>query len=116
MLFRSNVIWQGDANACALRALAHSTTPTSALNISGPEAVSIRAVASRFGQIFDRDPIFTGEEGSAAWLVNTEQQQQHFGYPNIPLAKLIDWTADWVRGGKASHGKPTHFEVSDGAY
>ncbi|WDR02897.1 NAD-dependent epimerase/dehydratase family protein [Devosia algicola] len=112
----ANVIWQGDANAIALRALAHTTTPTTPLNLSGPEIVSIRAVANRFGQYFDRKPVFVGEEGPTSWLVNTDQQQKLFGYPQIPLARLIAWTADWVSRGQASLGKPTHFEVSDGKY
>ena len=34
----------------------------------------------------------------------------------VPLATMIDWTADWVAHGGASLGKATHYEVRDGTY
>ena len=49
-----NVIWQGDANAWSLRALAHATSPPLALNITGPEVVSVRSVAEEFAQHLER--------------------------------------------------------------
>lgn len=111
-----NVIWQGDANACALRALRHCATPSAPLNVSGPEVASVRALAAAFGERLGRTPVLTGEESTTAWLVNTSEQTRLFGYPEVPLAKLVDWTADWVARGGASLGKPTHFEVRDGTY
>jgi nucleoside-diphosphate-sugar epimerase len=111
-----NVIWQGDANACALRALAHCSVPTAPLNISGPEVASVRMLALAFGERLGRTPVFAGEEGETAWLVNTNEQTRLFGYPTVPLSRLIDWTAEWVAGGGKSLGKPTHFETRDGTY
>jgi nucleoside-diphosphate-sugar epimerase len=112
----ANVIWQGDANEQALRLLAHCTAPTSPLNVSGAEVLSVRALAAEFGKRFGRSPVFTGTEASTAWLVDTRAAQALFGAPRVPLARMIDWQVDWIRRGGASLGKPTHFETRDGQF
>jgi hypothetical protein len=111
-----NVIWQGDANAMVLRALAHATHPTSPLNISGPETVSIRALAEAFGRCFARPPRFVGREAPTALLMNCTEAQRLFGYPTVPLGRLIDWVADWVGRAMPSLGKATHYDRRDGAF
>ncbi len=111
-----NVIWQGDANSMALRALGHCTAPASALNLSGPETVSVRALAEAFGRHFKRPPVFAGKEADTAWLVNSAQAQRLFGPPSVPLETLIAWQADWIARGGASLGKDTHFDSRDGKY
>jgi len=111
-----NVIWQGDANSQILRSLLHCTTPASPLNISGPETISIKALAIEFGRVLDKKPVFQGTEGETAWLVNTSQAIGLFGYPRIALPNMINWVADWVSKGKKTLGKATHYEVRDGDY
>ena len=111
-----NVIWQGDANSMALRALAHCTAPASALNLSGPETLSVRALAEAFGRHFGKAPVFTGKESGSAWLVNSGEAHRLFGPPGVPLETMIAWQADWIARGGASLGKDTHFDARDGKY
>lgn len=111
-----NCIWQGDANAMVLRALNHCTAPTSPINISGPETVSVRALAEAFGRRLGKTPAFAGEEASSAWLVNTEAACTLFGYPSVSLGRMIDWTADWLGQGGFSLDKATQYEVRDGVF
>jgi nucleoside-diphosphate-sugar epimerase len=111
-----NVIWQGDANAMPLRALAPCTAPASALNVSGPETVSVRALAEAFGRHFNKAPVFTGKEAGTAWLVNSAEAHRLFGRPSVPLDTMIAWQANWIARGGASLGKDTHFDARDGKY
>ena len=111
-----NVIWQGDANAIALRAFAHCQSPPLVLNVTGPETVSIRYLASCFGTLFNKPPRFEGEETATVLLSNASRCHQLFGYPRISLGQMIEWVAEWVRIGGTTLRKPTHFEVRDGKF
>ncbi|MCO5072218.1 MAG: NAD(P)-dependent oxidoreductase [Rhizobiaceae bacterium] len=112
----ASVIWQGDANAQILRCLKQATTPTSPINIGGPEQASVRAIAHAFGEIFGREPIFEGEEQPTGWINSTFLAQRLFGYPNVPLSRMIDWVAWWVANDMPVYDKPTRYEVRDGLF
>jgi len=111
-----NVIWQGDANRAILRSLSMCATPPLVLNLTGPETVSVRQLATRFGDVFGRTPVFVGEEESTALLSNAARAHHLFGYPRVPLDTMIRWVAHWVMQGGRALGKPTHFESRDGKF
>ncbi len=111
-----NFIWQGDASAQALRCLAHCETPTSPINVSGREILSVRDLAAKLGARLGREPIIAGAEEPTAWLTDTSQAVKLFGLPIVDTARLIAWTADWVARSMPSLGKPTKYEVRDGRY
>jgi len=111
-----NLIWQGDANSQVLRALLQCTTPTTPLNVGGPELASVRTIAEELGRRFGKKPAYEGVEQQLAWVNNTFQAQRLFGYPIVPLAKMIDWTADWVGRAMPVYDKATRFEVRDGRF
>ena len=111
-----NVIWQRDANAIALRSFAHCQSPPLILNVTGPETVSIRFLATRFGEIFNKLVHFEGEEADTALLSNASLCHQLFGYPSVTLGQMIEWVAEWIRIDGATLKKPTHFEARDGKF
>jgi nucleoside-diphosphate-sugar epimerase len=111
----ANVIWQGEANERALRALAHCEAPMSPLNLSGPK-ISIREIAAGLGRRLQTEPVFTGSEAPSALLVDCSEADRLFGAPEVGPDTMLDWTADWIRRGGESLGKPTHYEARDGKY
>ena len=111
-----NVIWQGDANARALQCLALTDCPPAAMNVTGREIISVRQLAERFGELFGKQPRILGAEGGKAWLSNATKSFDQFGDITVTLDEMIRATADWIRNGGSSLGKPTHFEARDGKF
>ena len=111
-----NVIWQAEANAMALAALARTEVPARVINVAGPEIVSVRQIAERFGELFERPVRFAGKETRHAYLNDGRHGQECLGAIRVSVDQMIRWTADWVARGGASLDKPTHFQVTDGTY
>jgi nucleoside-diphosphate-sugar epimerase len=111
-----NVIWQGDAAAQALRCVPRSTVPTSPINVSGHEILSVRTLAEKIGARLGIEPIITGIENPTAWITDTSEALRLFGEPVVDIEHMITWTADWVTRDQPSLDKPTKFEVRDGRY
>ncbi|SCL45134.1 Nucleoside-diphosphate-sugar epimerase [Micromonospora citrea] len=116
MMGHANIVWQGYANEVTLRALHHTRTPPFVLNLTGPELVSVRQAATALAARLGREPAFTGTEAPTALLSNAQLCHRLFGYPDVPVAELIDLTADWVAAGQPLLGKPTGFQRRDGNF
>jgi nucleoside-diphosphate-sugar epimerase len=112
----ANVIWQGDANSVCLRAFALCQSPPGILNLTGPEIVSVRWAARQFAERFGIEAIFEGVESDAALLSNASRCHKLFGYPAVPVERMIDWIAAWIGMGGPTWNKPTHFETRDGKF
>jgi nucleoside-diphosphate-sugar epimerase len=111
-----NAIWQGDANAMSLCALAHAARPPRVLNIAGPETLSVRRLAEELGRLLDKPVRMQGQEAADAFLSNAQASHRLFGYPRVSVRQMLEWVADWTRRDMPLLGKPTKFQVRDGKF
>jgi nucleoside-diphosphate-sugar epimerase len=111
-----NVIWQGDSNSYALRALDLCSSPPRTLNVTGERILYVAQVAREFAKRFRKECHFDGQPCGSALLSDASQCFSLLGKPVIPESTLMDWVADWILAGGESLNKPTHFEVVDGSY
>jgi nucleoside-diphosphate-sugar epimerase len=86
------------------------------IDVTGPETIEIRWLAAEFGRLLGKTPKLTGKEAPTGWLNDSHRMVKEFGSPSVPLAKMIEWTADWLARDMATLNKPTHYEVRDGQY
>jgi nucleoside-diphosphate-sugar epimerase len=110
-----NVIWQGDANRLALRALTRAANPAVALNVTGP-IVSVREIAERCAAHAGRAVQFSGVESETALIADVRRLQQWLPYTALPLDQLCGWAVAWIRSNGRLLNKPTKFEVRDGRF
>ena len=111
-----NVIWQGDANEIALRALHHCSVPSKTLNVTGPEIIPVRWIAKEFGKLFGQSPEFVNQEQDTALLSNAAESFRLFGYPKVPLKKMMELIVEWINEGGRIINKPTHFQERTGQF
>ena len=86
------------------------------LNVTGRETLSVREVARTMGEAMGREAAIAGEEADTALLSDATRSIERFGPPRVDIETVIRWTAHWVARGGRLLGKPTHFEVRDGAF
>jgi nucleoside-diphosphate-sugar epimerase len=111
-----NVIWQGDANSVALRSFPLCSCPPAVLNLTGPETLSVREIAERFGRIFGVAPLFEGLEAESALLNDAGKCKRLLGAPAVSAVEVVEWVGEWIRRGGESLDKPTHFGARDGRF
>jgi len=111
-----NVIWQGDANAIALRMLFLGESPPRIFNVTGAETLSVRRLAGRFGELLGRKPILEGQEADTALLSNSSRARSVFGPPAVGVEQATTWIAEWVKSSGRTLNKPSHFETRDGKF
>ena len=111
-----NVIWQGDAITQILQCLPDAAAPPDVVNITGPDTLSVREIAERFGVRFGLSPTFRGHQADTCWLSNSTLARHRYGEPSMKVDCMIEWIADWLQRGGETLGKPTHFQVRDGKY
>ncbi|HEY1174361.1 MAG TPA: NAD-dependent epimerase/dehydratase family protein [Verrucomicrobiae bacterium] len=111
-----NTIWQADANAVTLAALADAKSPPSIINLTGADKLRIREVAWEFGRLFEKPVTFSGGEQSSALLNDASTTLRRYGPERVRVPLLMKWIAHWVKKGGATLNKPTHFESRDGKF
>ena len=111
-----NVIWQGDANAQILRALRYCTVADVAAQCQRPRdhqrarrGGGVRAALQQAAGIHRRG-------STVGWLANTGEAARLFGYPVVPLNRMIEWVTDWIARDLPTLNKPTQYESRSGRF
>ena len=103
---------------CAISEFSKSLTasPASVYNLCLPQIFSVRETALELGRLMDRQPVFGEAERTTSLLGNAQKLANELGAPPTPMESIIRWVAHWTKIGGLNINKPTHFEVTDGAY
>jgi len=111
-----NAVWTTDANRVALKCFDLTSSPPAIVNLAGPQTLSVREVAQRFGEAFGVTPMIKGIEAETALLNDASRCWTRFGGPEATLDYMIGRIADWIMQGNPTWDRPTHFEVRSGIF
>jgi len=111
-----NVIWQGEANAFALRSLELADNPPAILNVTGKEMIAVEDIAEAFGKALGKKVTYEGTPSGRCYLSNASKCFKLLGSTSVSLDWMIARQAEWLLKGGRSLGKPTHFEVNNGKF
>lgn len=111
-----NVVWTTDANRATLRCFELCDSPPAVLNLAGPDTLSVRDLAQRFGEALGVEPVIKGQEAETALLSNGAACWERFGEPEADVDYMIERIAGWLMEGNPTWNRPTHFEVRSGKF
>ncbi|MGC0145004.1 NAD-dependent epimerase/dehydratase family protein [Pseudactinotalea sp. Z1732] len=111
-----NVVWQQDATAWALRSVELAGTPPHILNATGPETVSVRRLATWLAAAMGTEVEFVGTESTDALLSDASHCHDLYGYPTVPMRRVVEMVARWVTEGGRQLGKATKFQQREGKF
>lgn len=111
-----NVVWQGYANEVVLRSLRHASSDVFTVNLTGPETLSVAAIAHRIGALSGREVTLVDEPQATALLSDSSRCMALFGYPTVSADTLVRWQTAWLEAGLPTIAKPTKWAVRDGKF
>lgn len=111
-----NQLWQGDANKYLARSFPLCSSPTTILNMAGPNVLSVREIANSMSQQLDREPLFVGKESEAALIGKSGKLFEKLGRPDISEEQILEWVVHWISNGGCSLNKPTGYESRTGRF
>lgn len=112
----ANLIWQRDAVLHSLLAHGKASAEGFILNVTRPEILKIRDLATRLGELLGREPRFEGTEAPTAWISNPSKAIQLFGEPETSVEQILQYVAAWQQHSLPTLNKPTGFEKRDGNF
>jgi nucleoside-diphosphate-sugar epimerase len=112
-----NVIWQGDANRLALRALTLAANPPLPLNVSGP-LIAVRDIAEACARAAGKAVRWraTSRENTTALRADVSRLGTLLPHTPLPLDAVCERTVRWLQTGGRTLNKPTKFAVRDGGF